>query len=43
MVFRYFFKQKLHFLAMMCVKVCLKSEQLEHFEVQRSVIDTRTG
>ena len=23
MVFRYFFKQKLHFLAMMCVKVCL--------------------
>ena len=22
MVFRYFFKQKLHFLAMMCVKVC---------------------
>ena len=22
-VFRYFFKQKLHFLAMMCVKVCL--------------------
>ena len=23
MVFRYFFKQKLNFLAMMCVKVCL--------------------
>ena len=23
MVFRYFFKQKLHFLAVMCVKVCL--------------------
>ena len=23
MVFRYFFKQKLQFLAMMCVKVCL--------------------
>ena len=23
MVFRYFFKQKLHLLAMMCVKVCL--------------------
>ena len=23
MVFRYFFKQKLHCLAMMCVKVCL--------------------
>ena len=23
MVFRYFFKQKFHFLAMMCVKVCL--------------------
>ena len=23
MGFRYFFKQKLHFLAMMCVKVCL--------------------
>ena len=23
MIFRYFFKQKLHFLAMMCVKVCL--------------------
>ena len=23
MVFRYFFKQKLHFLAIMCVKVCL--------------------
>ena len=23
MVFRYFFKQKLHFLAMMCIKVCL--------------------
>ena len=23
MVSRYFFKQKLHFLAMMCVKVCL--------------------
>ena len=23
MVFRYFFKQKLHFLTMMCVKVCL--------------------
>ena len=23
MVFHYFFKQKLHFLAMMCVKVCL--------------------
>ena len=29
MVFRYFFKQKLHFLAMMCVKVCLHMLRLQ--------------
>ena len=40
MVFRYFFKQKLHFLAMMCIKVCLhmfllqvnQTNKIEHSE-----------
>ena len=35
MVFRYFFKQKLHFLAMMCVKVCLHMFLLQINQINR--------
>ena len=36
MVFRYFFKQKLHFLAMMCVKICLHMFLLQINEIKHS-------
>ena len=35
MVFRYFFKQKLHFLAMMCVKVCLQMFLLQINQINK--------
>ena len=37
MVFRYFFKQKLHFLAVMCVKVCLHMFLLQINKINNTV------
>ena len=38
MVFSYFFKQKLHFLAMMCVKVCLHMFLLQINQINKTNI-----